>query len=180
VDDPAVVCVLDPVGGRGDQSGGDGERDGVLSPAEPVAEVRPAAVGGGDVRDRPGLADLVDGHGVGVVEPGRRPRLPAEPVPQRGRGEHVGAGDLQGDAAAEPRVEREEHHTEPAPSQLAADPEPADPQGGLRDRPPARGPFLQPLHALPAALQPPEQLRRPVEGRRRPRRRLPLPGGQAV
>ena len=58
----------------------------------------------GDVVE-PGVgADLVDGQDVGMVERGRGLRLAQEPARSRGFARLLGAHDLEGSQAAQPRV----------------------------------------------------------------------------
>ena len=77
------------------------------------------------------LADVEDGHDVGVVQPGRRLRLAAEPRPQLLVGEQVRRQHLDGDAAAQGFVLGLVDHAHPAAADLADEAILAEP---LRER----------------------------------------------
>ena len=91
------------------------------------------------VEDDPAiLADLVDRHDVGVVQPGRGPRLAAEPLQAPGvAGDRVGQ-DLQGDVPAQRQLLGLVDDAHAAAADLAEDAVVADPL--RRARRPARGP----------------------------------------
>ena len=155
------VGVRHPVGQRGQQGGGLGERDRPAAEYEFLGERGAGTVGGTDERDRPDLAGLEDRHQVGVVEGGRRPRLAEEALPRLRRQQRLRAGQLEGDLPVERGVEGQEHDAEPAPAEFADESEPPQPLPGrpvtaaghqVRVRLAARAQAVQSLQAGPVAL----------------------------
>ena len=73
------------------------------------------------MKGRPRVVDVVDRADVGVLERGRRPSLPLEPLQGlRVRGDVLGK-KLQGDPAAEPEVLGQIHDAHSAGAQLLQD-----------------------------------------------------------
>jgi hypothetical protein len=77
---------------------GEWHRIGALR--QPGGEGDAGAVGRGDVTNLADLAGLIDGHNVGVVQAGRRPRLVLKAQAQVSVDQHAGRRDLEGDVAA--------------------------------------------------------------------------------
>ena len=79
------------------------------------------------------LADLVDLDDVGVLEPGHRLGLGAEPLDGPGHGVATRLDHLEGDQPVEGELTGLVDHARPAPAELAEDPVAGD-LGGPRDR----------------------------------------------
>ncbi len=73
------------------------------------------------------LADAVDWHDVGMVQPGHCPRLAAEALQETGPPRRAGGQHLQSDAAAERFLLRLVHHAHAAAAYLAQDAKVAQP-----------------------------------------------------
>jgi hypothetical protein len=77
-----------------------------------------------------GLSGGVDGHDVGVVQPGRGLRLPAEPGDGRAGEANRAAEDLHGDPAAERDLAGFEDDAHAAAAELAAELKVVEPSPG--------------------------------------------------
>jgi hypothetical protein len=112
VQDAALVRVLRGTGQRLDESGGD--TCGRPALLEPRRQVSPVAQFQGEEEPAVVLADLVDGHDVGVFQAGKRLGLATEPFELLGPGIGSAEEHLQGDDAVQGRVPRPIHHGQAA------------------------------------------------------------------
>ena len=94
---------------------GDGE---LPFAAEPVAQALALDVGHRKPEPACGLAGVVDGENVGVLETGGEPDLPKKALGAEGGGQ-LGVQHLQGDGAVVPQVAREVHGGHAATAELA-------------------------------------------------------------
>ena len=122
----AIVRVLHRVGHVADQAGGEPRGHGLLVLLEPAGKRRALAVSRSQVLDLPDLSCLIQRHEIGVIERGRRPGLPDEPLPHLGRLCRIGARQLERNLPAKFVIDRQEDDPEPPAAQLTEDPELAE------------------------------------------------------
>ena len=106
VDDAALVGHVEPLGEVLDDPGGDPRIDRARMAPEPLRQRAPGAELLGDEHHAVALADVVDRDEVGVREPRRQLGLADEAPAHAAGDECLRVGDLEGDVAAEERVER--------------------------------------------------------------------------
>ena len=116
-----LVRIIERRGESRHQRGRRRHRDGFGSLLEPRRQRRPGAILLGDVANRPPLARLEDADDVGVGERRRGLCLPQEAPAELRRDGRLRTGDLERHFAAEGRIERQEHDSESAASELSSD-----------------------------------------------------------
>ena len=91
---------------------------------EERAEIRAVDVAHGDVEHSVGVAGLVDGNDVRVLELRGTAPLLLESLPEALVGRELGSEDLEGDLPVVPDLVREVDDAHPAPAELPLDAEP--------------------------------------------------------
>jgi hypothetical protein len=125
VDDATAVRVVDRLGQRSAQPGRGLKRDRLAALLDPGRQRQAGAIRRDHEADGAHLADLVDRHQVGMLQPRCGPRLPLKTLTEFGRQQHLGTRHLQRHLTAQERIVRQQYHPEAAAPQLATDPETA-------------------------------------------------------
>ncbi len=124
VDQPPRVRCVERARHLRDDPGRDGRLQAAVG--ESALEVAPLDVAHGDEQEVLGLARLVDGHDVRVVDRGGQLRLPQEPAPARRVLAQCGRQQLERDAALESRILGQVDDARSAPAEQRPDPVPGE------------------------------------------------------